>query len=44
MKIQVEGFDEVHRNLENILNKAKKIEGDNKVPSAIPVLIENTSN
>lgn len=32
MKIQAEGFDEVHRNLENILNKAKKIEGNNKVP------------
>lgn len=32
MKIRVEGFDEVHKNLENILNKAKKIEGKNKVP------------
>lgn len=32
MKIRVEGFDEINRNLENILKKAKKIEGKNEVP------------
>jgi hypothetical protein len=32
MKIRVEGVDEVQKNLENILNKAKKIEGKNEVP------------
>ncbi len=32
MTIRVEGFDEINRNLEKILNKAKKIEGKNEVP------------
>lgn len=32
MKIRAEGFDEINRNLENILNKAKKIQGKNEVP------------
>lgn len=32
MTIRLEGFDEVHKNLENILNKAKEIEGNNEVP------------
>ncbi len=32
MKIRIEGIDEVQKNLENFLNKAKKIEGKNEVP------------
>lgn len=32
MKIRVDGVDEVQKNLEKILNKAKEIEGKNEVP------------
>lgn len=32
MTIRVKGVDEVQKNLEKILNKAKEIEGPNQVP------------
>jgi hypothetical protein len=32
MEIRIEGFDEIHRNLKKISDKAKEIEGNNQIP------------